>query len=59
MDLKRKLTVEYAKEEAFWAQKSRCKWLKEENKNRTYFHMRVASRKRRNRISRLEKKQGG
>ncbi|XP_071906206.1 uncharacterized protein [Coffea arabica] len=59
MDLKRKLTVEYAKEEAFWAKKSKCKWLKEEDKNTAYFHMRVASRRRRNRLSRLEKEQGG
>ncbi|XP_071921847.1 uncharacterized protein [Coffea arabica] len=59
MDLKRKLSAEYAKEEAFWAQKSRCKWLKEGDKNTAYFHMRVASKRRRNRISRLEKEQGG
>lgn len=55
----KELETAYKNEEIFWGQKARHKWLKEGNRNTAYFHATVTSRRRRNRMSRLEKADGG
>ncbi|KAL3524646.1 hypothetical protein ACH5RR_013018 [Cinchona calisaya] len=42
----------------YLGQKSRAKWLKEGDRNTSYFHATMTSRRRRNRIFRLEKDNG-
>ena len=54
LGLKRKLASAYKKEELFWSQKARLKWLKEGDKNTGYFHATVAGRRKVNRISVLK-----
>ncbi|XP_071905855.1 uncharacterized protein [Coffea arabica] len=57
-DLKAQLTKAYAEEEMFWSKKSRSKWLKEGDKNTAFFHSSVMAKRRRNKISTLQKKDG-
>lgn len=38
LELKEELNKAYKEEEIYWAQKARCKWLKERDKNTSYFH---------------------
>ena len=54
LGLKRKLAAAYKKEELFWSQKARLKWLKEGDKNTGYFHATVTGRRKVNRISVLK-----
>ncbi|XP_071906154.1 uncharacterized protein [Coffea arabica] len=58
-ELKKLLIDAYKKEEQFWHQKSRIKWLKEGDQNSAYFHACVATRRKKNRISKIQKAQGG
>ncbi|XP_016206594.1 uncharacterized protein LOC107646967 [Arachis ipaensis] len=51
--LEEKLELAYMKEESYWREKSRVKWLKEGYQNTTFFHQKFQSRVRRNRIWRL------
>ncbi|XP_071933079.1 uncharacterized protein [Coffea arabica] len=44
--------------EIFWAQKARSIWLKEGDKNRAYFHACVKTRRKRNKITSLQKENG-
>ncbi|XP_071905636.1 uncharacterized protein [Coffea arabica] len=53
--LKRQLSKAYKDEELFWSQKSRSRWLKEGDKNTTFFHISVTTKRKRNRISMLQK----
>lgn len=57
-DLKRQLHEVYKIEEMFWKQKARIQWLKEGDRNTSYFHASVAARRRKNRISSLQKSNG-
>ncbi|XP_071918831.1 uncharacterized protein [Coffea arabica] len=57
-ELKLKLSQAYKQEEIYWAQKARCRWLREGDKNTAFFHARVRTRKQRNRISCLQKEDG-
>ena len=41
------------KEEAYWLQRSRTEWLRDGDKNTTFFHAQVSQRKRRNNIKGL------
>ncbi|XP_057730828.1 uncharacterized protein LOC130946171 [Arachis stenosperma] len=51
--LEKKLELAYLKEESYWREKSRVKWLKEGDQNTRFFHQKFQSRKRRNKIWRL------
>ncbi|XP_057730414.1 uncharacterized protein LOC130945725 [Arachis stenosperma] len=51
--LEEKLELAYLKEESYWREKSRVKWLKEGDQNTRFFHQKFQSRVRRNRIWRL------
>ncbi|XP_072072033.1 uncharacterized protein [Arachis hypogaea] len=51
--LEEKLELAYLKEESYWREKSRVKWLKEGDQNTRFFHQKFQSRMRRNRIWRL------
>ncbi|KAA3483582.1 reverse transcriptase [Gossypium australe] len=44
----------YAKEEKYWAQRSRSQWLREEDRNTQYFHARATSRFKKNNIDKLK-----
>ena len=45
-------------EESFWAQKSRCKWLSQGDRNIHYFHFSTLARRRRNKILALKDDHG-
>ena len=49
--LKKNLEEAYRREEIYWSQKARVKWLKEGDKNSSYFHMSVAARRKKNNIT--------
>nr|XP_025669949.1 uncharacterized protein LOC112769679 [Arachis hypogaea] len=51
--LEEKLELAYLKEESYWREKYRIKWLKEGDQNTRFFHQKFQSRMRRNRIWRL------
>ncbi|XP_072054319.1 uncharacterized protein [Arachis hypogaea] len=51
--LEKKLELAYLKEESYWREKSRVKWLKEGYQNTRFFRQKFQSRMRRNRIWRL------
>ncbi|XP_027076005.1 uncharacterized protein [Coffea arabica] len=57
--LRKQLFDAYKQEELYWNQRARIKWLQNGDKNTTYFHAVVKGRRKRNRISKLEKEQGG
>ena len=56
--LKKELKEAYKREEVYWGQKARVRWLKEGDKNTNYFHASVVERRRRNNISSLKKGDG-
>ena len=56
--LKRKLAEAYKLEEIYWSQKARVQWLQEGDKNTSYFHAKVARRRRMNRICVLQNRFG-
>ena len=64
VELKEEFQRKLREEEIKWSQKSRCKWLKKDDKNTRFFHGMASSRRRSSRISsimdgqiRLEKKE--
>ncbi|XP_027086455.2 uncharacterized protein [Coffea arabica] len=56
--LKRKLVEAYKREEIYWSQKARVKWLQEGDKNTSFFHASVMSRRKQNRINGLKRRSG-
>ncbi|KAL1095180.1 hypothetical protein V6Z11_D06G138700 [Gossypium hirsutum] len=48
-----KLGYFYNKEEIYWAQRSRIRWLKEGNRNTRFFHVSATRRSKKNRIDRI------
>lgn len=57
--LKNQLDLAYKEEEQFWSQKARIQWLEQGDKNTSYFHASVMQKRKCNRISYLDKEQGG
>ncbi|KAH1046293.1 hypothetical protein J1N35_037077 [Gossypium stocksii] len=49
-----KLDYMYAREEKYWAQRSRTQWLKEGDRNTKYFHAKATGRLKKNRIEKLK-----
>ncbi|KAA3483880.1 reverse transcriptase [Gossypium australe] len=45
-------------EERYWAQRARIQWLREEDRNTHFFHVRATSRKKKNSIDRLKDSNG-
>lgn len=58
-ELKTQLDRAYKEEESYWSQKSRVQWLKDGDKNTSFFHASVMQRRRSNRIDQLDSLQGG
>ncbi|QHN94225.1 uncharacterized protein DS421_17g599370 [Arachis hypogaea] len=56
--LENKLEDAYFREESYWREKSRVKWLKEGDINTSFFHQSFQFRIRRNKIWKLEKNDG-
>jgi hypothetical protein len=46
------------REEMMWLQRSRVAWLKEGDRNTKFFHMKAATRMKKNKITRLRKEDG-
>jgi hypothetical protein len=46
------------REEMMWLQRSREAWLKEGDRNTKFFHMKAATRTKKNKITRLRKEDG-
>ena len=61
-DLQKHLWREYElilfEEESLWAQKSRCRWLMQGDKNTRYFHLSTLARRRRNKVLALKNDEG-
>ena len=57
-ELPKRVIEVYKREEIYWGRKSRIKWLKKGDKNRSYFHAIVAGRRKRTAITNLQKKNG-
>ncbi|XP_072064125.1 uncharacterized protein [Arachis hypogaea] len=54
MELEQNLKRTYLNEEFYWKDKSRIKWLKEGDKNTSFFHQKFEARSRKNKIWRLK-----
>ncbi|KAL9659132.1 hypothetical protein QQ045_018677 [Rhodiola kirilowii] len=56
------LTAELAewleREELWWRQRSRADWLKEGDRNTTFFHQKASQRRRRNHLDRIKNQEG-
>ncbi|KAL3515199.1 hypothetical protein ACH5RR_022101 [Cinchona calisaya] len=58
IELKLQLSEAYKEEELFWSQKARIHWLKERDRNTSFFHASVQARRKMNNISCLHKDNG-
>ncbi|KAH7834397.1 hypothetical protein Vadar_015558 [Vaccinium darrowii] len=57
-ELEDSLAKAWEKEEIYWMQKSRQRWLQRGDRNTSYFHASTVERRRRNHISGIENMQG-
>ncbi|TYH01231.1 hypothetical protein ES288_A09G041400v1 [Gossypium darwinii] len=55
---RKRLDFLYAREESYWAQRSRSKWLKEGDRNTRYFHAKATGRLKKNLIEKLRDMDG-
>ncbi|PPR81378.1 hypothetical protein GOBAR_AA39339 [Gossypium barbadense] len=55
---RKRLDFLYAREESYWAQRSRSKWLREGNRNTRYFHSKAIGRLKKNFIEKLKDMDG-
>lgn len=58
LKLKHMLEATWNKEEEYWRQKSRVKWLKVGDRNTKFFHQEMVERRRKNTIRRIQKLDG-
>ncbi|MCH79377.1 putative non-LTR retroelement reverse transcriptase [Trifolium medium] len=56
--LQKELNIILKKEELMWFQRSRAKWLTDGDRNTRYYHLKTASRRRKNNILMLRNEQG-
>lgn len=56
--MRRRFIEVYTKEEIFWRERAKCKWLKEGDANTIYFYRSVTMRHRSNNINRLTSDEG-
>lgn len=56
--LKQELAIAYRDEETFWRQRSKVEWLKEGDRNKSFFHNAVRGRRLRNKVLMLRDNQG-
>ncbi|KAJ1399698.1 Ribonuclease H-like superfamily [Sesbania bispinosa] len=56
--IKKQLTEYWKREEYYWGQRSRLKWLKWGDKNTSFFHATTIQRRSRNRLARIKDGQG-
>ncbi|KAG4109650.1 hypothetical protein ERO13_1Z049693v2, partial [Gossypium hirsutum] len=54
----KRLDFLYAREESYWAQRSRSKWLREGDRNTRYFHSKATGRLKKNFIEKLKDMDG-
>ncbi|KAB1998912.1 hypothetical protein ES319_D12G123400v1, partial [Gossypium barbadense] len=57
-ETRRRLGFLYAKEESYWAQRSRSRWLREGDRNTRFFHAKATGRLKKNNIERLKDAEG-
>ncbi|KAK5836733.1 hypothetical protein PVK06_012533 [Gossypium arboreum] len=57
-ETRRRLDFLYAREESYWAQRSRSKWLREGDRNIRYFHAKATGRLKKNNIAKLKDAEG-
>ena len=57
-DLKEQIKEAYKEEESFRSQKARVNWLREGDKNTSFFHAHVRGRRNRNRICNVQREDG-
>ena len=55
---RRELNELLQKEEIIWRQQSRIQWMKEGDCNTKFFHTRASTRRKKNRINRIQDDQG-
>lgn len=58
-ELKYALDEAYKEEEMYWSQKARSQWLVEGDRNTQFFHASVLQRRQQNRLTKLDKEDGG
>ncbi|KAK8264105.1 hypothetical protein V6Z11_D12G084900 [Gossypium hirsutum] len=57
-EVRRRLDFLYAREESYWAQRSRSRSLREGDRNTTYFHAKATGRLKKNNIEKLKDAEG-
>ncbi|KAB1998914.1 hypothetical protein ES319_D12G123600v1, partial [Gossypium barbadense] len=57
-ETRRRLDFLYTKEESYWAQRSRSRWLREGDRNTRFFHAKATGRLKKNNIERLKDAEG-
>ncbi|TYG40891.1 hypothetical protein ES288_D12G130400v1 [Gossypium darwinii] len=57
-EARRRLNFLYAREESYWAQRSRSRWLREGDQNTRYFHAKATGRLKKNNIERIKDVEG-
>lgn len=57
--IKNQLEERYSQEEVLWIHKSKVQWLKQGERNTTFFHKYVIQCRQINKITRLHNSQGG
>lgn len=54
MNLREELNIILKKEELTWFQRSKAKWLADDDRNTKYYHLKTITKRRKNKISMLK-----